>query len=104
MIFRPAIACSAVAAVLLVGCGKGPSEAERLATRAARVAKAEAEASKPVAPRVHQVGANELVTVEVPIADQLGFTETQRCFVWRDLEMRTASLSCPQPPEINAPK
>lgn len=90
-----------LAVLALVACGKEPSQESR---RAARIERANAELAKPATQRVRQVGANELVTVEVPIADQLGFTETQRCFVWRDLEMRTASLSCPQPPEINAPK
>lgn len=89
---------------LLAGCGKEPSDEARLSNRAARIEKANAQVSKPVVPRVQQVGKNELLTVEIPSADHLGYIDTQRCYVWRDTEMRTAALSCPHQPESAPPK
>ncbi len=97
-------ATALIAVVCLGSSGKGPSEQERLANRTARIEKAQTAISKPLAHRVQQVGKNELLTVEIPSADHLGYIDTQRCYVWRDLEMRTASLSCPHPPELAAPQ
>lgn len=93
---RPALI---LALGLLAACGKGSSEQERQANREARKERAAAAVSKPIEPRVHKVGPNELVTVEVPSADSLGYVDIQRCYVWRDLELRTAALSCPHAPE-----
>lgn len=99
--FRPALI---LAVGLLAACGKGPSEQERLANRSVRIERAQKIISKPIEPRVQKVGPNELVTVEVPSADRLGYIDSQRCYVWRDLEFRTASLSCPHAPELAPPE
>lgn len=45
-------------------------------------------------PRTYRFDGNELKVFEVPTAAGRTYVETQRCFVWRDLELRTAAISC----------
>jgi hypothetical protein len=51
-------------------------------------------------PRIYPVGKNELVVIEVPVADNSHFVEKQRCFVRRDAEFKQATMSCGQQLEI----
>jgi len=85
-------------ALLLAGCSGGePTRPAR--TKAQRLQDAELALGKTPVPRVYRMGGNELQVVEFPVADSGGWLERQRCFVWRDAEFRTASISCAQPPE-----
>ena len=64
-----------------------------------------AEAPKPrktTAERHHtavtrDVRGNELIVLEVPAAGLVGLPENTNCFVWRDKEFKTASISCTKP-------
>jgi len=38
--------------------------------------------------------------IDVPVLDSTGLLDVQRCFVWRDQEFRSSTLSCGQMPEI----
>ena len=42
--------------------------------------------------RTHQVGQNQIISVQVP--GEMWF-ESQKCYVFRDLEFKTSSISCP---------
>jgi len=86
-------------ALLLAGCSGG-EPAKPVRTKAQRLQDAELALSKTPVPRVYRMGGNELQVVEFPVADPGGWVERQRCFVWRDAEFRTASISCGQAPEL----
>ena len=68
--------------------------------RATRIAKAEERLSATPVPRTYTIQGNQLVVLDVPTRTTSGFVDSQRCFVWRDQEFKTATISCPQPPEI----
>ena len=57
--------------------------------------------SKPLSPRMLQAGAHQLVVLDVPSVGvgssvTMGWwIEKQRCYVWRDAEFKTATISCP---------
>ena len=69
-------------------------------TRAERAAKAEELLLKTPLPRTYAIGANQLLVLEIPVKDSTNFVDIQRCFVWRDTELKTSSISCGQQPEI----
>lgn len=71
----------------------------------------------PRAPAQHvtRFGDHEIRQLDLPVSDGYGGTEYQRCFVWRDAEFKTATLSCPSeqdgalpdlrtPDEVGAPE
>ena len=95
--------------VLLAGCSDSPEKPSRqsvLEKRAARIAKAEATVRITPTPRTYRFDGSELKVFDVPVRDSRGFVEAQRCFLWRDAEYRTSTLSCPaeqQEPEVLAP-
>ena len=86
-------------AVVLAGCSDTAAEKPRK-TRQERAAEAEVRLSQTPESRTYQIAGNELRVIDVPVKGLIGQVETQRCFVWRDQEFRTATLSCAQQPEI----
>ncbi len=66
------------------------SRAERKAKRQERAAKADA----PITPRVLAVGKHQVVVVNVPSVSTSGYVNERVCYVWRDMEFKTASFSC----------
>ena len=46
---------------------------------------------------VREVNGHELLVLDVPSSGLLGLVENTNCFVWRDKEFKTASISCPRP-------
>lgn len=90
------------AAALLSGCADDDinTAAARKAHQDKRQAKAEAALSKTPVPRTYSMQGNQLQVVEVPVADSSGFVDVNRCYVWRDVEFKTASISCNAQPEI----
>jgi hypothetical protein len=96
LIIAPMVALS-----LLIGCSDPPDTKSTQDRRIDRVKKAEAKLTQPPQVRTHTLASGQLLVVEVPVSDITGFVEGQRCFVWRDTELRTASISCPQPPEVD---
>ena len=83
-------------AVGLAGCGD-PAPSVKTPSRHERAAVAMA---KPPVVRSYPFGASELRVIAFPIQDIYGFVETQHCYVWRDQEFKTASISCESRPEI----
>lgn len=51
-------------------------------------------------PRSYRFDGSELKVIEVPVKDGSGFVDMQRCFVWRDAEFKSATLSCGQMPDV----
>lgn len=45
--------------------------------------------------RAYQVRSGELIVIDVPIGGNARYSESQKCFVFRDTEFRTASMQCP---------
>lgn len=85
------------AALLVGGCGSDQSEQTARAERRAKREQAALDHIKqPPAVKTHAVGAHQLITVEIPVADRAGRSLGQQtCFVWRDTEFQAATLSCP---------
>lgn len=97
-----ALLCIAFTAVA-TGCGDRSNGAAIEAQRLSHASKLQADLNKPVEPRVYQFGRNELVMLEIPVASGAGMAQRQRCFIWRDMDMQTSSLSCAQSPEMILP-
>lgn len=83
--------------VLVAGCGEPRSEkGARAERRAARLDAALKHEAQPPKVRVLPIQRGELLVIDVPVADQDGFSrDHQKCFVWRDTELRTSSVTCP---------
>ena len=79
------------ALILLAGCSTDPDSSEIPVPVRAPVQ---------MSSRIHQVGGNEVVVLDIP-SHAVGSTriEVQRCFVWRDAEYKTASITCPTEPD-----
>jgi hypothetical protein len=83
----------------LAACSDAP--AGKVTTkRQDRQAAAEAALAKTPEPRSYRFDGNELKIIDVPVKDASGFLDLARCFVWRDAEFRTASLSCGTRPDV----
>lgn len=88
----------------LMGCWQGKPGEEHAERKAARIERARSETQKPLNPKVQAAGSNQLITLEIPVADTSGFLEVQRCFIWRDMELKTAAMSCPGQTDMPAEK
>jgi hypothetical protein len=75
-------------------CGGSASDRQAKSEYESTLAAAKAKLSEPVNPRVVRVGSHEMLVVEVPTLDYGIVPSSQRCFVWRDLEFRSATMSC----------
>lgn len=67
-------------------------------TRQQRQQATEAALNRTPEPRTYRMDGNELKVVDVPISGSTGYVSTQRCFVWRDVELKSSAISCPQAP------
>ena len=70
------------------------------ASREKRIAQAQEILAKTPVPRTYRYGDGELMVLDIPSANGSGFVESQRCFIWRDTELKTSSLSCPGPSDL----
>lgn len=84
-----------IACAVFAACDSKPTTQESKQQRATRVANIAVTVNKPLMPRVLQAGAHELVVLDVPSAQGTTLVERQRCYVWRDAEFKTATISCP---------
>lgn len=78
--------------------GALPSALDRsLAIQAARK-----QIDLPIVPRTLQVGDNQVQVIDIPsmVSPRLSLVEARRCYVWRDLEFRTSSITCPVDGEV----
>lgn len=88
-----------VTLLFIQGCSETTSEKPKR-SKAERTAAAQEALHKPLVPRSYRIGQDQLQVIEVPVQDSSGFVDVQRCFVWRDGEYKTASLSCSQTPDL----
>lgn len=74
---------------------KAERKKNQIAWRATLDARQKA-ADAPLTPRILYVGnsGSQVVVLDVPSVDRFGTTTTQRCYVWRDVELRVASMAC----------
>lgn len=86
-------------ALVVAGCGDTVAEKTRL-SRQKREESAQLLLSKTPQPQVYYLDGNELKVIEVPVRDSTGNVDVQRCFLWRDQEFKTSTLSCGQMPEV----
>ena len=64
--------------------------------RTNELARVKAKLAKPLEAQTMAVGPNQLLTVEVPsLMSGTTMLQVQRCYVWRDVEFKTAAMSCP---------
>ena len=82
----------------LVACGDNPKP-DRAAKKQERIEQAKGILAKTPQPRTYNFDGNQLVVVGIPLADDHGFIDVQRCYVWRDAEYKTSTLSCPSAQE-----
>jgi hypothetical protein len=87
----------------LAACSDRPDVKSTVARREDRIKRAEVTLARPPDTRTINVGNNQLLVVEIPVADNFGFVDTQRCFVWRDAEYKSASFQCPSDSNAGAP-
>jgi hypothetical protein len=83
----------------LVACSDTPAGKPPRTPQDRQVA-AEAALSKTPVPRSYRLDGNELKVIDVPIKDSQGFLDSMRCFIWRDVEFKTATMSCGAQPEV----
>lgn len=83
---------------LLAACGQ-PAEQSK-PKPVARAAAAEKRLQEGPTARTHAVRGGELLVIEVPVKDFTGSVDNQRCYVWRDQEFRTSSISCGAQPDV----
>jgi hypothetical protein len=82
-----------ISLAFLLGCTDDKPKG-RLNPDPKRIAVMELQLSQAPKTRSYKVGAHELMVVDLPVQSGRVFVERQRCFVWRDSEFRTASMSC----------
>lgn len=66
--------------------------------RSVAIQAARARVDLPIVPRTLQVGSNQVQVIDVPsmVSPRMPLVETRRCYVWRDLEFKTAAIACPE--------
>lgn len=89
-----------LALLCLAACDDAPVEPQRRAElreerREKRLQAAEVKLAKTPVPRTYRYPDGELRVLQVLVPDGSGFVEQQQCFVWRDLEFKTSTISCP---------
>lgn len=80
--------------VLLSGCDVSQEKQARAQRKVERQERAEVHAAQPPVIRTHDTTEGQLLVLDVPVATD-GIRERQKCFVWRDAQARSASLTCP---------
>lgn len=78
--------------------GALPSALDRsVAIQAARM-----QVDLPIVPRTLAVGANQVQVIDIPsmVSPRLSLVATRRCYVWRDLEFKTSSITCPEDGDV----
>ena len=70
---------------LLAGCSDAPAPKVKLRPGYSPAAK---ETS-------HEMRDGQLVVIDVPVTNSRGRVEIQRCFVWRERAVNSASMQCP---------
>jgi hypothetical protein len=85
-----------LAAIVLAGCSEAPATQRNTATR-----DTEAALAKTPVPRSYSFEGSELKIIEVPVRVGKRWVDTQRCFVYRDFDLKSASISCEAAPSLD---
>lgn len=81
-------------ALALAGCGDSRPPPSRLTSE--QRSKIDADrALEPPRTVTHKLANGDMVVVTVPTGGTAKYLDVQRCFIWRDLEFKTAAMSCP---------
>lgn len=78
---------------LLAGCSQG--EATHADKMNARRQAAHALADQPPKQTVYHLEAGQLIVLDIATVMEGGVADSQKCFIWRDAEYKTASIQCP---------
>ena len=89
--------------VLLAGCGKDDTPTPAMKHRDRLLAAKRIE-NHPIQPRVYEIGGNQLIAFAVSTADSDGYIDERKCFVWRDYEFKTSTMSCGSPDPVVGPE
>lgn len=68
-------------------------------SRTERMKRAELASQQPPKVTRHRLENGELLVLDVPVVAAPGYLEGTKCFIWRDTEFRTSSITCPSEPE-----
>ena len=85
-----------VALVLLSACSGDQKVATTAEKKVARAAKVQQALSLPATQTIHHINGNQLIVIDFPVRMANDFADMKRCFVWRDEEFKTSSISCEQ--------
>ena len=94
---RYLLAGLALIGVLLLGC-LDAADNRTAVRKQAKTTAAKALAAKAPEPRTLIINGNQLVVIGVPSQDGSA-VEVQRCYIWRDAEYKTSTISCPSEQE-----
>ena len=90
-------------ALLLVGCSDKPKP-DRAARKQERIEAAKVIVKRTPQPKTYRIDGHQLIMVELPESDDQGYIEAHKCFIWRDAEYKTATMSCPNAQEAYSPE
>lgn len=78
--------------------GARPEAQPSALDRSVAIQAARARVDLPIVPRVLQVGGNQVQVIDIPsmVSPRTALVATRRCYVWRDLEFKTSSITCPE--------
>jgi hypothetical protein len=88
---------------LLVGCSQAAERDTRVDRSEARRTAAKALAAQPPVRQVYRFDNGELVVMDIATVTERGLADSQKCFLWRDQELKSASLQCPADTPGNLP-
>lgn len=78
-----------IAVLLCAGCSDSPPEKPRVKVNT------QARADQPPKRTIYRFDEGQLVVLDIATVGPGGYADSQKCFLWRDAEFRTASLQCP---------
>lgn len=84
----------ALICLLLSACGDAKTQVT--SNKAARIEKARQLLAHKPEQTTYTLGTNQLLVIDFPVRVNDDFTDIKRCFVWRDTEFKTATMSCEQ--------
>lgn len=99
---RMTLRLTLVLAMVCTGCGDSPPDKPKRTTQFRKEATAAKLAVTPV-PRIYRYDGSDLRVLDVPVSTDGKFVDMQRCFIWRDAEFKTSSISCGSTPELGPP-
>lgn len=95
----PIIGALLVAVGVGIGCSEKKPDPQIKANEERRAARIQAKVAAQPVPRAYQINGNELLVVDILSEGEFrSSVDRQRCYIWRDKELKTSSISCPHAP------